>query len=106
MLGPCGSMRRGLGLRGGRGGGKRVLRLLAGSHQAALSGVHPVASSGVITLSIPHPSQATDPPTVLQGPQEDRPREARLPAMPSLSLRLEQTPNGPGNSQAFVHRLC
>lgn len=63
VLGPCGSTRRGLGLRGGRGGGKRVLRLLAGSHQATLSGVHPVASSGVITLSIPHPSQATDPPT-------------------------------------------
>lgn len=83
-----------------------MLRLLAGSHQATLSGVHPVASSGVITLSIPHPSQATDPSTALQGPQEDRPREARLPAMPSLSLRLEQTPNATGNSQAFVHGLC
>lgn len=85
-LAPCGSVPRGLRLRGGCGGGKRepqrVLRLLAGSRQAMFSGVHPVAYSGVIALSVLLPSQATDPPTSPQGSQENEPRKVRLPAMP------------------------
>lgn len=95
VLGPCSSTRRGLGLRGGRGGGKRVLRLLAGSHQATLSGVHPVASSGVITLSISHPSQATDPPTAPRVHRRTDPGKPGSPPCRACPCGWSKPPTGP-----------